>query len=129
MADVAVTGANVLVLVKNALTGVPAANGVSVATGSTAVLTPAAGTQFKGRYMLVRAVPSAASVLTVRAGVTGQIPANLAAQGDLAFGSSAADSYLQIELARFQQADGTVRIDVTGTGPVLFHVVNLSKSC
>lgn len=127
MADIAVTTTNVLSLAKNALTATPA--GQSVATANTAVLTPQAGAPFKGRYMLVRAVPGAASVLTVKAGVTGQIPANLAAQGDLVFGSSAADSVLQIELARFLQADGTVRIDVTGTGPVVFHVLNLSKSC
>lgn len=126
MADVVVAGAGeVLDLVKDTRTALPA--GQSVATGDTAVLTPNSGAPFKGRYMLVKATPGAASTLTVKAGVTGQTPANLAALGDLSIGSFTADSVLQIELARYLQADGTVRIDVGGTGPVVFSVLNLTK--
>jgi hypothetical protein len=78
--------------------------------------------------MLVRAVPGAASTLTVKAGVTGGTPANLAALGDLSISSTTADSLLQIELAKYLQADGTVRIVVGGPGPVVFSVVQLSKA-
>lgn len=127
MADIAVTTTNVISLAKNTKVATPA--GQSVATANTAVLTPQAGAPFKGRYMLVRVVPGAASVLTFKAGVTGGTPANLAALGDLVTASSATDSVVQLELARFLQADGTVRVDVTGTGPVVFSVLNLSKSC
>lgn len=126
MADVAVTTTNVISLVRDTRTTHP--TGQSVATGDTAVLTPQASAPFKGRYMLVHAVPGAASTLTVKAGVTGQTPANLAAYGDLVIGSSAADSLLQIELAKYLQANGTVRIVVGGTGPVVFSVINLSKN-
>ncbi len=126
MADVAVTSTNVVSLVKDTRAAFPA--GQSVATGDTAVLTPAAGAPFKGRYMLVKVTPGAASTLTVKAGVTGQTPANLAASGDLAIGSFSADSVIQIELARYLQANGTVRIVVGGTGPVVFSVVNLTKA-
>lgn len=127
MADVVVSGATEVVsLSKNTRTALPA--GQSVATGDTAVLTPDPKTQFKGRYMLIRVAPGAASTLTVKAGDTTQTPANLAALGDLSVASFTADSVLQIELARFQQADGTVRIVVGGTGPVVFSVINLTKA-
>lgn len=126
MADTAVTSTNVVSLSKDTRAALPA--GQSVTTGNTAVLTPASGAPFKGRYMLVRVAPGAASTLTVKAGVTGQTPANLAAKGDLSIASFTADSVLQIELARYLQADGTVRIDVGGTGPVVFTVLNLTKA-
>jgi hypothetical protein len=127
MADVVVSGATEVVdLSKDTRTALPA--GQSVATGDTAVLTPNSGAPFKGRYMLVRVEPGAASTLTVEAGVTGQTPANLAALGDLAVASFTADSVLQLELARYLQSDGTVRIAVGGTGPVVFSVVNLTKA-
>lgn len=139
MADVVVgAGATeVVYLEKNTRTATP--TGQSVATGNTAVLTPDATVEsggvgvtaakpFKGRYMLVRVVPGAASTLTVKAGVSGQTPANLAHSGDLAIASFTADSVLQLELARFLQEDGTVRIDVGGTGPVTFSVIQLSKA-
>lgn len=115
--------------------------GVSVGVTNTAVLTPtpatasAAKKPFKGRYMLVRVVESGSqvdTVLTVKAGPTDQTPANRASKGDLvlpALGASQ-DSLIQLELARFLQADGTVRIDVTGTagGAATISIVNLSKS-
>lgn len=126
MADVAVTTTNVVSLSKDTRAATPA--GQAVTTGNTAVLTPQAGAPFKGRYLLIRAVPGAASTLTVKAGVTGQTPANLAAQGDLSVASFTADSVIQIELARYLQANGTVRIDVGGTGPVTFSVIQLSKA-
>lgn len=126
MADTAVTTTNVVSLAKGVRTATPA--GQSVTTGNTAVLTPQAGAPFKGRYMLIRAVPGAASTLTVKAGVTGGTPSNLAALGDLAVASFSADSVIQIDLARHLQTNGTVRIDVGGTGPVVFTVLQLSKS-
>lgn len=137
MADVVVSGTGeVEYLSKNTRLALPA--GQSVATGDTAVLTPQAavgdpthtpGLPFKGRYMLVRMAPGAASTVTFKAGDTTQTPANLAAKGDLALSSFTADSVVQIELARFLQADGTVRAVVGGTGPVVFTVLNLSKAC
>ena len=124
MADVAVTSTNVVSLSKDTRAAFPA--GQSVATGSTAVLTPAAGVPFKGRYMLIKATPGAASTLTVKAGVVGT-PASQAALGDLSVGSFTADSVIQVDLSRYLQANGTVRIDVGGTGPVVFSVLNLTK--
>jgi hypothetical protein len=73
--------------------------------------------------------PGAASVVTFKAGDTSQTPANLAAKGDLVVSSFTADSVIQLELARFLQADGTVRAEVTGTGPVVFTVLNLNRGC
>lgn len=119
-------------LAKNVAQTTPA--GVSVATTDDfAVLTPATGRPFKGRYMLVRLVESGAgtdNAVVFKAGVTGQTPANLAASGDLTVTCAAAsDQLVQIELARFLQADGTVKADVTGTtGSVTFSIVNLSKA-
>ncbi len=126
MADVAVTTTNVVSLVKGVRSALP--TGQSVSTGDTAVLTPQAGAPFKGRYMLVRVAPDAASTLSVLAGVSGGTPANLAGLGALAVTSFTDDSVIQIELARHLQANGTVRILVGGTGPVVFSVVNLTKS-
>lgn len=127
MPDVAVTTTNVVSLVKSTRTTISTL-GQSVVTGSTAVLTPQAGAPFKGRYMLVRVNPGAASTLSVQAGVTGGTPANQAALGALSVASFAVDSVIQLDLARHQQADGTVRVDVGGTGPVVFTVLHLSKS-
>ena len=134
MADVAVAGAGeVLYLAKNTLATVPAGQAVTV--GNVAVLTPATGQPFKGRYMVIRLTEGGNqvdTVVTVKAGATGGTPANLAALGDLALTALAdtADQYIQIELARFLQADGTVRLAVSGTagGSVTVSVVNLSKS-
>ncbi len=138
MADTAVTGANVAFLAKNTALTTP--SGQSVTTGNTAVLTPVAATldgngvgtavakPFKGRYMLIRLVSSAASTITFKAGVTGQTPANQAVAGDLVVThGAAADQVIQVELSRFLQANGTVRAVVGGTGPVAFTVLNLSK--
>lgn len=136
MADVAVAGTGeVEFLSKDTRLALPA--GQSVATGDTAVLTPVypndvgpvAGRPFHGRYMLVRMAPGAASTVTFKAGDTTQTPANLAARGDLVISSFTADSVIQIELARYLQADGTVRAVVGGTGPVVFTVLNLTRSC
>lgn len=138
----AVSGANVPFLAKNVAINDPA--GQSVATGAPAVLTPVTGSltnpangagvgtpgqSFKGRYMLVRMVPTANSVVTFRTAPAGGTPASQAAGGTLAVtltGTTA--QVVQLELSRFQQTDGTVIADVTGTGPVAFTVYNLSKS-
>jgi hypothetical protein len=143
MADTAVTSTNVVFLAKN--TAVAAPTGQAVTTGNVAVLTPVApayvdgltntaGKPFKGRYMLVRMVESGAvstSVVTPQAGVTGGTPANRAALGNgtaVTF-TSGQEKYIQLELGRFLQADGTVRLAVSGTsGSVTFSVVNLSKN-
>jgi len=133
MADVVVGGAGEVVdLAKNVAVATPA--GQLVGVTDTAVLTPAVGKPFKGRYMLVRVVESGAetdTVVTFKAGVTGGTPANLAAYGDMALPALAAssDQLIQIELSRFLQADGTVRVAVSGTatGSATFSVVNLSK--
>jgi hypothetical protein len=133
MADVAVSGAGEVVdLVKNTLTTTPA--GQSVGVGDVAVLTPTSGKPFKGRYMVVRIVETGTQVDTnvlVKAGVTGGTPANQAALGDLDLGDLGAsdDKLVQLELSRFLQANGTVRIEVSGTagGAATFSVVNLSK--
>lgn len=133
MADVVVAGAGeVIDLAKNTAADTPA--GQVVGVGDTAVLTPNSGKPFKGRYMLVRIVESGTQVDTVctfKAGVTGGTPANQAAKGDLALAAldASADKVIQIELSRFLQADGTVRVAVSGTagGSATFSVVNLSK--
>lgn len=121
-----------VILSKNTAVDVPA--GKSVGVGNVAVLTPKTGAPFKGRYMLVRITENGTqtdTVVTVKAGVTGQTPANQAALGDLALSAlgDGDDKYLQLELSRFLQSDGTVRLDVAGTagGSVAVSVVNLSK--
>jgi hypothetical protein len=132
MADVAVTSTNVVSLSKDTAVAVPA--GQAVTTGNVAVLTPAAGAPFKGRYMLVHMLESGSvttSVATPQAGVTGQTPANQAARGNgtaITF-SSGQRKVVQLELSRYLQADGTVRIAVSGTsGSVTFSVLQLSKN-
>ncbi len=105
-------------LVKNTATVLVA--GTSVGVGNVAVLTPQAGAPFKGRYLIVRMLESGNqvdTVATVKAGVTGGTPANLAALGDLALSAPAdtVDRFIVLELARFLQANGTVRVDVAGT--------------
>ncbi len=134
----AVTGGNVVFLSKNTAIDEPA--GQSVATANNAVLTPVAGSlsgggvgtpgqTFKGRYMLVRMVPTANSVVTFQTASTSGTPANLAAQGTLAVTLTGTQArVVQLDLGRFIQADGTVVAAVTGTGPVTFTVLNLSKS-
>jgi hypothetical protein len=132
MADTAVNSTNVVSLTKDTAVAVPA--GQAVTTGNVAVLTPAAGAPFKGRYMLVRMKESgsvATSVATPKAGVTGGTPSNRAALGDgtaITF-SSGQEKVVQLELARYLQADGTVRIAVSGTNAsVTFSVLQLSKN-
>ncbi len=105
-------------LAKN--TAVTAVAGTSVGVGNVAVLTPQAGSPFKNGRLVVRLLESGNqtdTVATVKAGVTGQTPANLAANGDLALAAAAdgSDRFITLELAQFLQADGTVRIAVSGT--------------
>lgn len=134
MADVAVTTTNVVSLAKDTVATLPAGQAVTI--GDVAVLTPQAGAPFKGRYMLIRLKESgsvATSVATVAAGVTGGTPSNLSASAGSAglavTFSSGQDRVIQLELARYLQANGTVRIAVSGTGSsVTFTVLNLSKS-
>lgn len=143
MADTAVTTTNVVKLAKNVAVAAPA--GQAVTTGNVAVLTPqpgqvlftnstSKGAQFNGGYLLVEMTESGSvttSTATVKAGVTGQTPANLAVQGDLAAitFTSGQKKVLQVELSRFQQADGTVRIAVGGaSGSVTFTVLQLDPS-
>lgn len=139
MADTAVTGANVVFLSKNTAVAT-AALGQSVTTGNTGVLTPQAGSltgggvgtpgnSFKGRYMLVRMVPTANSTVTFSAASTSGTPANLATLGDLVVTlTGTTEQTVQLDLGRFIQANGTVRAVVGGTGPVAITVLNLSKS-
>lgn len=124
---IATEGAN---LSKDSAVDLPV--GATVVAADVAVLTPAPSRPFKGRYLLVRlnenaGTPAAASV-TPLAGVTGQTPANQAARGD---GDAIAldandDLVVQLELSRYLQADGTVRLDVT-SGSVSVGWVQLSK--
>lgn len=137
MANTAVTSTNVVKLVKD--TAVALAAPQAVTTGNVAVLTPqaAAGVNdnsFAGRYLLVQMTESGAvatSVATPKAGVTGGTPANQAKRGDgtpVTF-TSGQVKYLQLDLARYLQADGTVQIAVSGaSGSVSFNVVQLDPS-
>lgn len=105
-------------LAKN--TAVTAVAGTSVGVGNVAVLTPQAGSPFRGDRLLVRLVESGSqvdTVATVLAGATGGTPANLAAAGNLvlAAAADASDRWMVLELGQFLQADGTVRIQVAGT--------------
>jgi hypothetical protein len=142
MADTAVTTTNVIKLVKDTATAAPA--GQAVTTGNVAVLTPQAGQelftgassvggQFTGRYLLIKMVESgsvATSVVTPQAGVTGGTPANLAALGNgtaITF-SSGQTKYIRLELARYLQANDTVRLAVSGVaGSVTFSVIQLDS--
>lgn len=130
MADTAVATTNVVSLTKNV--AVAPASGQAVTVGNTAVITPAAGSlsgqgvgtkaqSFKGRYVLIVMTESGSvstSVATVKAGPTGGTPANQAAKGDLAnvTFTSGQTKYLQVEASRFLQANGTIRVAVSGTG-------------
>lgn len=105
-------------LAKN--TAVSTVAGTSVGVGNVAVITPQSGSPFRGDRLVIRLVESGSqvdTVATVKAGVTGQTPANLAASGDLvlAAAADASDRLLVLELAQFLQADGTVRVAVSGT--------------
>lgn len=125
MADVIVgdAGTEWASLAKN--TAVTTVAGASVTVTNTAVLRPQGWTstnhtQFDGRYLVVRMVESGTqvdTVATVKAGVVGGTPANTAVYGDLALAAATdgLDRLMVLELARFQQADGTVRIEVSGT--------------
>lgn len=128
MADVIVGGSGeVEYLVPGVDLEAPA--GQSVGNGDVAVITPQAavgapthtpGRPFKGRYLLLKIEESGSTttaVYTVEAGVQGGTPANLAAYGDSDTSTVFADGevrYLQLELARYLQADGTVRVAVAG---------------
>ena len=78
------------------------------------------GKPLKGRYLALRVTENGSqtdTVLTVLAGAQGGTPANQAAYGDLtssAFGDGEV-RFVQVELARHLQADGTVRLTVDGT--------------
>lgn len=143
MSDTAVTTTNVVKLAKNTAAAAPA--GQVVTTGNVAVLTPQAGQvlftnsssvgpQFDGKYMLVAMTESGSvstSTATVKAGVTGGTPANLAVKGDLAAitFTSGQTKYLQIDLTQHMQANGTVRIAVGGaSGSVTFTVLQLDAT-
>lgn len=133
MADVAVTTTNVKALAVGTRVDMP--TGQSVGVGDTAVLTPQTGAPFSGRYLLVRMVESGTqvdTVCTVKAGVTGGTPANQSSKGDLALTalSNNEDTIVQLELARHLQANGTVRIAVSGTagGAATFSVLQPSKA-
>ncbi len=143
MADTAVTTTNVIKLAKGVVATAP--SGQAVTTGNVAVLTPQPGqvlfsgassknAGFDSGHMVVVMVESGSvttSTATVKGGVTGGTPANLAIYGDLAAVTftSGQRKYLQVDLNRHLQADGTVRIAVGGTsGSVTFHVVTLDES-
>jgi hypothetical protein len=134
MASVVVGGAGEVVdLSKNTAVTTPA--GQSVGVGDTAVITPSASRPFKGRYTLIRVLESGAetdTVVTFKAGPTGGTPANQAVYGDLVLPAltNGQDQVVQLELSRFQQADGTIHAAVSGTatGAATFSVFSLSKS-
>lgn len=124
MADVVVGGAGEVVYL-TAGTAVATPAGQSVGTGDTAVITPDAavgpvGKGFKGRYLLLKITESgstADATYKVENGPVGQTPANLAIYGDSAVSAVFADGvtrYLCVDLARYIQTDGTVRILVGG---------------
>lgn len=143
MANTAVTTTNVIKLAKNVAVARPAGQAVTV--GNTAVLTPQPGQVlfsssdsrnkgFESGHLLVLMKETgsvATSVATVKAGVTGGTPANLAIYGDLdaiAF-TSGQEKLIQLDLNRFLQSDGTVQIAVSGTAAsVTFTIVTLDKS-
>jgi hypothetical protein len=102
-----------------------APNGTTGAGGSVAV-------PLKGRYLLLHITGGGAeATFTVAKGVQGQTPANLAhGQEDLVFTVGTTQvRYIQLELAKYLQADGSVKITVTGASatPTL-RAVQLSKA-
>jgi hypothetical protein len=116
MADVAVSGTGkVEYLTLGTALALPA--GQSVGTGDVAVLTPAAGKPFRGDELLLMVKESGSTTdatFTVKAGVS---PAKDAVLGDAATSAAFADGatkLIQVSLARYLQANGTVRIAVGG---------------
>lgn len=78
------------------------------------------GLPLKGRYLTLRVTENgdqADTTLVVHGGVQGGTPANRAAYGDLTSSVFANNEvrYVQVELARHLQADGTVHLSVGGT--------------
>jgi len=127
MANTVVSGANVAKLTKNTAVAAPA--GQAVTTGNVAVLTPASGESFRGRYVLVEMVESGSvptSTATVKVGDIGQ---------DIAYGDGTAVTFasgqtkvLCLDLARFGRKDGTIQVAVGGTsGSVTFRVYDLDR--
>lgn len=123
------------------------AAGTAVTTGNVAVLTPASGTSFKGRYLLVQMTESGSvstSTATFVAGpqstVAGtgsgtqnayELPATSAYYGNLGAVTftSGQVKHIQVPLDRFVQADGTVQVNVGGaSGSVTFKVLELSQA-
>ncbi|WP_327656977.1 hypothetical protein [Streptomyces sp. NBC_00483] len=110
-------------------TSTPEPAGQAVGTGDTAVLTPDEHKPFKGRYLLIRMKESgsvATSTATVKAGdrasqhVRGDRTAETFTSGQV--------KYVQVDLNRYLQADGSVHIDVGGvSGSVTFTVIQLSN--
>lgn len=124
MADVVVGGANEVVYLA-AGTAVAASSGQSVGTGDVAVITPA--TAFQGRYLLLRFVETGATTdatFTLKAGALGGA-ANLAIYGDSAASAAfanGAEKWVQVDLARYLQADGTVRVAIGGAATAALTV-------
>lgn len=78
------------------------------------------GRPLKGRYLLLRVTENGDTTdatVTVLPGVQGGTPANLATLGELGPSTTFANNevrYIQVELARHLQADGTVHVAVGG---------------
>lgn len=116
-------------LVKNTVSA--AVTGQATAAADVVNIVPNAGRPLKGRYLAVHVLGAGATAtLTFKAGVTGGTPANLAALGDLAVTVPSGETrYVQVDLNRFLQSDGSVQIVVSGASatPTL-RAVQLSKA-
>ncbi len=119
MTDTAVTSRTLTADVLSAALDSTSTAGTSVATGNYAVMTPAGGGNT--RQMLITAYGTGESTITLIAG--DEPPSENSGLGDsdpltVAVGKAYA---LKVTAGRYVQDNGTVRVLVGGTGPVVFN--------
>ena len=126
MADTAVTSRALTANALSAALDSTSTAGTSVATGNTAVLTPAGGGDT--RQVIVTMYGSAASTATL---VAGDEPpsesSGLGNSGALTVANGKA-YVVVLEAGRWVQDNGTVRILVGGTGPVIFNCLTVPRT-
>lgn len=125
MADTAVTSRTLTANALSAALDSTSTAGTSVATGNTAVLTPAGGGDT--RQVIITMYGSAASTATLIAG--DEPPSENSGLGNssaLTVGNGKA-YVLALEAGRWVQDNGTVRVLVGGTGPVIFNCFTVPR--
>lgn len=126
MSDTAVTSRTLTANVLSAALDSTSTAGTSVSTGNTAVITPAGGGNT--RQVVFTAYGTGESTITILAG--DEPPSETSGLGNtdaltVAVGKAYA---FVVEAGRFVQDNGTVRILVGGTGPVVFNAFTVPRT-